>query len=427
MPRKDLPHEATIHLATAIGCQPEVIPDYPREIRAICPFEPVTMQAQNPAKVAKNLHIKLDSGRFVCESCKISGTSAEFLGAVWRCSASDAARIAPSNLAEITLQRPDDPDPTGLLSPEQPTRRQDTALLTDATDFHRKCIGRSIKARKYLAPLGIPSIYVAAANNFGYGGEPPDTPQLHNLASYLRASGYDKRRIRKSGINNPNNSENGENRELLAGMLTYAETDRMGNTLWICGTPATPDEPLSKEPPPVTGMPGIRPPLAGITSLRQRTEVVIVTDDFRLFCIARCYGAPSLYLIRLNPKDIPRTGKLLNETDAGKIILACHNSRFSASLKELLGQVPAWDSQSIIDFIGKPYSRDWAGISAKQARKVRDIEATEWKRRRRKTPGTAVSKNQPTRVQPLPLQASKGFRRRHPDTGTRLSVRTLAG
>ena len=396
--RPNLNPKTTLAMAIIAGGQPEVVEGSPGEAKAICHLEPPRQEKYAPQQPRKTLVIDIENGRFHCRKCRQQGGVAEMLAITWKTSIDDAITLAPKNLKELTVTRPTPDDsnlPPATQVPDAPTVRQYTPVLNDAYSYYRRNLNRD-EPYKYLYQLGINTTRAAAAG-IGFGTRTTDTPLLKHLKEHhLNTAEIESSRLTVG----PNKQH-----DRFEGKLTLAEKNHSGAVIWYASTSATSpndDQQWSETPPPVSGLPGSRPFMIGVTNTKRHPQTLVVTDDIRYFIAVRCYQneTPVWMNDRRTSEDAPRFAELVARTNPDNIVMAFHDIETRDALIEATrqnGDAPKGRNitqTALMRFVdSRRYGRDWSFLGTEAMGKIQRGMRTD---RRRESMG------HPTKYTPTP-------------------------
>ena len=404
--RPNLNPKTTLAMAIIAGGQPEVVEGSPGEVKAICHLEPPRKEQYAPKQPRKTLIINIETGRFQCRKCRQQGGVAEMLAITWKTSIDDAITLAPNNLKDLSVTRPT-PDDSNLPPATQvhdaPTVRQYTPALNDAYSYYRRHLNRE-EPYQYLYQLGVNTRRAANAG-IGFGMRTNETPLLKHLKEHnLNTAEIESSRLTVGPS---------KQHDRFEGKITIAEKNHSGAVIWYASTSATSpkdDQNWSDTPPPVSGIPGSRPFMLGVTNTPEHPQTLVVTDDIRYFIAVRCYQneTPVWMNDRRTSVDAPRFAELVAANNPDNLIMAFHDIETRDALVEATRrsekgpQVRNITKTAIMRFVdSRRYGRDWSFLGTKAMEKIQ---------RGIRTDRMRESMGHPTKYTPTPRagQAPRG-------------------
>ena len=341
-----VPPEHLMALMNATGCAPAEQDGAPGQMRARCPFH---RGAQRPT-----VAVDAAEGRFHCRACGLRGTAATFAAMVWGVAVAEAHEMLTRlNGDAPTTTRP---RPIALREGQKDLdlamRRQNTHLLTKASEFFKRQLGAGGAGDEYLGVLGLETAEARRAEiGFSGGG---------GLMRWLRRNGCAETEIESSPLAKINTA--GRTTERYRTVLTLADTDVIGAAKWIMMVPAVPDHAGSAERRPrIVALPGQRPYMLGVAAIRKRVGYLAVTDDARLYMIFKATGTPCTFVVgrpdaakiteKAGSKNPRTVGLMLTDTD-----LQTETAK-ALQADARIGTVDPWGTEEMADAI-RPQTRD---------------------------------------------------------------------
>ena len=245
----------------------------------ICPFH---------SGGRRTLVVEADDERFHCKACGTGGGPSAFAGMVWGVASSEAYDLIHSlNGVEDVTKRP--PSAAGWereKSLEPRYRRQNTHVLTQASEYYNHQLNENSAGRGYLTALGISREHRRRCG-IGYSSG-------RGLERWLVRQGCSEEEIHDSPLFRQ--TSEGRWRERYANVLTVSDRDGIGATKWMLMVPANADHAADWERSPrILGIWGQRPYLLGLSEVRRGARSIMVCDDVRAYMVARAAGGTAIY------------------------------------------------------------------------------------------------------------------------------------
>ena len=318
-----------LKVAREMGCQIQPSSANPNILSGLCPFH-----ESRTLHEAKTLHVDLQTARFWCGICEITGNPMIFIAKVWGMSAQETYEFIITDGCEVTAQRPHhQQQQNGPWNNEGPPEAQNTAILTLTSRYYGQNVETSFTALNYLARLGIePSRAVQLG--FGYcSGE--------GLREYLEQKGATPDEIKQSPL-----FQEITGMEILSGCPVLSDMDYTGATIWMMGMP--PDEGdaggrWKPGRPRTRGIRGRRNQLFNLKQINQRSKNMVVTDDPRLHLVLTSENAPSTMTTQSRRNSsvetmTERIASLLERRGVNSIILATHDRELGERIHRATAQ-----------------------------------------------------------------------------------------
>ena len=313
-----------VALAGSADCRLESVA-FSVMLRGRCPFHYGGREG-----VVGLMEVDRDQGRFNCRGCGARGGVYAFAARLWGMAVSEARqRLSAEGEVYLGADRP-----AGLVygvAPrrDEPPRPQNTAVLTRAWWHFTSGLSDPAVVR-YLTKLDL-TVEEAERGGVGYCGG-------SGLRRFLL-----ERAVSEAEVGECPLFRGAEQEERMGGALTVAELDyAQGVSSFIQLTLAGPgrgtDWPV--EPPSWRAIPGQRPFLVGRMLLSTRpAELLLVTDDPRVFVVARCVGSTPVVLVRADAQS-KRVSNHILRVRPRRAALAMGNREFGEGLSgEVAGQL----------------------------------------------------------------------------------------
>ena len=316
--------EMLVELAGSAGCELEPVA-FSVLLRGRCPFHYGAREG-----VVGVMEVDRDQGRFHCRGCGVRGGVYAFAARLWGMAVSEARqRLTGGDAVHLGAERP-----AGLVygvaaRRDEAPRPQNTAVLTRAW-WHFSTGLSDPSAVRYLTKLDL-TVDEAQKGGVGYcvGS---------GLRRFLLERGASEAEVGECPL-----FRGAEQEERMAGSMTVAELDyAQGVSSFIQVSPASPGRGTEwpADAPSWRAIPGQRPFLVGRMLLSTRpAEVLLVTDDVRVFVVARSVGSAPVVLVRADPQP-KRVSNHLLRVRPRRVALAVGNREFGHGLAgELSGQL----------------------------------------------------------------------------------------
>ena len=316
--------EMLVELAGSAGCGLEPVA-FSVLLRGRCPFHYGAREG-----VVGVMEVDRDQGRFHCRGCGVRGGVYAFAARLWGMAVSEARqRLTGGGETYLEAERP-----AGLVYGVAPRRDeaprpQNTAVLTRAW-WHFASGLSDPAAVRYLTKLDL-TIDEAQKGGVGYCSG-------SGLRRFLLERGISEAEVGECPL-----FRGAEHEERMGGSMTVGELDyAQGVSSFIQVSLATPDRGTEwpADAPSWRAIPGQRPFLVGRMLLSTRpAEVLLVTDDARVFVVARSVGATPVVLVRADPQP-KRVSNHLLRVRPRRVALALGSREFGEALaSELSGQL----------------------------------------------------------------------------------------
>lgn len=295
-------------LAEAAGSQLRQSSANPAMLRGFCP-----LHSAGNTNSSKTLVVNTRTGRFACRYCETGGDAPVFAAAYWRMSVAEA-RLALSQCENPTTERPQVAH-TNAANPN--FAPQNTAVLTRAHQIFQQQLNDFIPLQ-YLAMLRI---------------DPPTAAEIG--LGFSTGLGL-RRALMEDDVTDDEAAESPLFRnglEALAGRITISDTDQANGVLWIGSLhPSLPKESRwPPTPPNFFGLSGLRPYVFGLSASSERPDHVIVTDDVRLYVVARANKRPAAIIFPRRADPVTVVNRVCVRSPS-RITLAIHNIRIRDEL-----------------------------------------------------------------------------------------------
>ena len=384
-----------LKVARELGCQIQPSSANPNMLTGLCPFH-----ESRTLHEAKTLHVDLQTTRFWCNICEITGNPMIFIAKIWGMSAQETYEFIVTDHCEVTAQRPRHQQQNGQRNDEGPPEAQNTAILTLTSRYYGQNVETSFTALNYLARLGIEPRR-AVGLGFGYSsGE--------GLREYLEQKGATPEEIKQSPL-----FQEMTGMEILSGCPVLSDLDFTGATIWMMGMP--PDEEdaggrWKQGRPRTRGIRGRRNQLFNLKQVNQRSTNMVVTDDPRLHLVLAAANAPTTMTTQSRRNSsvetmTERIASLLERRGVDSIILATHDRELGEKIHRATTQAqPKTKAQyrSPEEMMRQlnPQERDlekFTGTEPQQRSRPRPSGEKEETRREEKPAGRLPKKPQPRR------------------------------
>ena len=312
-----------VNLAEQAGCQLRPGQAEPTILRGLCPFHfSMNTHTQN------TLRIDARKGTFGCRVCHVNGTMTTFAAMLWEISIPEAFSVIESS-DSLSLDRP---VPVSMAEPERSAdfrfRAQNSYLLTKATQYYAGKLARSHEAVAFLSRLGI-SMAQTEAMKIGYCDG-------WGLIPHLRRADVSEEEIVESTL--IEFAKNGNPTERYERTLAIPNLDTAGSTSWMTMIyPAAPDLHEEWEPRPHRPISiwGRRPYMLGLLAVGKNEPAVCITDDIRVYLVAKAQGAAALYTMgREQPEQLEKTAARIHERDPRHLTVACYDQNVAKGIAD---------------------------------------------------------------------------------------------
>ena len=268
-------------LMSLTGCELRPTQTNGEHLRGYCPF--------HQGGTRRTLAVDATEARFACRACGIKGGPGAFAGMIWGVAAAEAHEmLAQMNGAAPTTERP---APISLRDREMALdakfRRQNTHLLTLATQFYSREVSEANRGGEYLTALGISR---RRARDWGFG-----FATGRGLLGWLNRQQCTQQELEESPL--IRRRPNGGLGEQFHSVITLPDRDAIGATKWMLMVPAAPNAALSETRPRPLSLPGQRPFVLGLAEVDRNTAEIVVTDDPRVYMVMKADGKGCIHTL----------------------------------------------------------------------------------------------------------------------------------